>query len=60
MRSRQALWEFLHDLHEPGPEFMTRDRMPLQQRHLLLFRQGLTLVFGLSTLVLISLRVTGR
>lgn len=59
-RRQQALSEFLHDLHAPRPEFMTRDRTPLQQRHPLLFWRGLTLLFGLSTLVLLGLRVTGR
>ncbi|MBI3346680.1 MAG: bifunctional protein-serine/threonine kinase/phosphatase [Burkholderiales bacterium] len=59
-RRQQALSEFLHDLHAPGPEFMTRDRTPLQQRHPLLFWRGLTLVFGLATLVLLGLRLTGR
>jgi len=50
----------VHDLQSPGPEFMRRDRTPLQQRHPLLFWRGLTLVFGLSTLVLLGLRATGR
>lgn len=59
-RRQQALSEFVHDLHAPGPEFMKRDRTPLQQRHPLLFWRGLTLVFGLATVVLIGLRVTGR
>jgi serine/threonine protein phosphatase PrpC len=59
-RRQQALSEFLHDLHAPGPEFMKRDRTPLQQRHPLLFWRGLTLVFGLATVVLIGLRVSGR
>jgi len=59
-RRQQALSEFLHDLQAPGPEFTTRDRTPLQQRHPLLFWRGLTLTFGVATVVLISLRVTGR
>jgi serine/threonine protein kinase len=58
-RRQQALSEFLHDLHAPGPEFMTRDRTPLQQRHPLLFWRGLTLLFGLATVVLLGLRVSG-
>lgn len=59
-RRQQALSEFLHDLQAPGPEFMTRDRTPLQQRHPLLFWRGLTVVFGLATVVLLGLRVAGR
>ncbi|HEY8877968.1 MAG TPA: serine/threonine-protein kinase, partial [Roseateles sp.] len=59
-RRQQALSEFVHDLQAPGPEFMTRDRTPLQQRHPLLFWRGLTLVLGLATLVLLGLRVSGR
>lgn len=59
-RRQQALSEFLHDLHAPGPEFMTRDRTPLQQRHPLLFWRALTVVFGLATVVLLGLRVSGR
>lgn len=59
-RRQQALSEFLHDLHAPGPEFMTRDRTPLQQRHPLLFWRGLTVVLGLATVVLLGLRVSGR
>lgn len=59
-RRQQALSEFVHDLQAPGPEFMRRDRTPLQQRHPLLFWRVLTLAFGLSTLVLLGLRATGR
>lgn len=59
-RRQQALSEFLHDLHAPGPEFMKRDRTPLQQRHPLLFWRGLTLVFGFATVVLLGLRVSGH
>lgn len=59
-RRQQALSEFLHDLYAPGPEFLTRDRTPLQQRHPLLFWRGLTVLFGLATVVLLGLRVSGR
>ncbi|HEY0955518.1 MAG TPA: protein kinase [Roseateles sp.] len=59
-RRQQALSEFMHDLHAPGAEFMKRDRTPLQERHPLLFWQGLTVVFGLATVVLLGLRVTGH
>lgn len=59
-RRQQALSEFIHDLHAPGPEFTTRDRTPLQQRHPLLFWRGLTVVLGVATVVLLGLRVTGR
>jgi serine/threonine protein phosphatase PrpC/predicted Ser/Thr protein kinase len=59
-RRQQALSEFVHDLHAPGPEFMARDRTPLAQRHPLLFWRALTLLFGLATVVLIGLRATGR
>jgi serine/threonine protein kinase/serine/threonine protein phosphatase PrpC len=58
-RRQQALSEFVHDLYAPGTEFTSRDRTPLQERHPLLFWRGLTLVFGLSTLVLLGLRVSG-
>ncbi|MCE4553254.1 bifunctional protein-serine/threonine kinase/phosphatase [Roseateles cellulosilyticus] len=59
-RRQQALSEFVHDLHAPGPEFLKRDRTPLQQRHPLLFWRGLTVVFGLATVVLLGLRVSGQ
>jgi len=59
-RRQQALSELAHDLYAPGPEFMNRDRTPLQQRHPLLFWRLLTLVFGLATLVLLGLRLSGR
>lgn len=59
-RRQQALSEFLHDLKAPGPEFMTRDRTPLQQRHPLLFWRGLTVVFGVATVVLLGLQVSGH
>ncbi len=59
-RRQQALSEFAHDLYAPGAEFMGRDRTPLQQRHPLLFWQVLALGLGLSTLVLLGLRVAGR
>lgn len=59
-RRQQALSEFVHDLHAPGGEFLKRDRTPLQQRHPLLFWRGLTLVFGVSTLVLLALRFGGH
>ncbi|WP_457443448.1 protein kinase domain-containing protein [Roseateles sp. P5_E4] len=58
-RRQQALSELAHDLYAPGPEFMSRDRTPLQQRHPLLFWRVLTLVFGLATLVLLGLRLSG-
>ena len=59
-RRQQALSEFAHDLYAPGPEFMRRDRTPLQERHPLLFWRVLTLGFGLSTLLLLGLRLSGR
>ena len=59
-RRQQALSEFAHDLYAPGPEFMSRDRTPLQERHPLLFWRVLTLAFGLSTLVLLASRLSGR
>ncbi|MFG6414766.1 protein kinase [Roseateles sp. DC23W] len=59
-RRQQALSEFMHDLYVPGPEFMKRDRTPLQERHPLLFWRGLTVVFGVATVVLLGLRVSGR
>lgn len=59
-RRQQALSEFVHDLHAPGPEFTRHRRTPLQERHPLLFWRGLTLVFGLATVVLLGLRVSGR
>ncbi|MGM9481304.1 protein kinase domain-containing protein [Roseateles sp. NT4] len=59
-RRQQALSEFAHDLYAPSAEFMGRDRTPLQQRHPLLFWRVLTLGFGLSTLLLLALRVAGR
>lgn len=59
-RRQQALSEFIHDLYAPGLEFTRHDRLPLQQRHPLLFWQGLTLLFALATLVLLALRVHGR
>jgi serine/threonine protein phosphatase PrpC len=59
-RRQQALSEFVHDLHAPSAEFTRHRRTPLQERHPLLFWRGLTLVFGLSTLVLLGLRATGR
>jgi serine/threonine protein phosphatase PrpC len=59
-RRQQALSEFMHDLQSPGPEFLRRDRTPLQQRHPLLFWRGLTVVFGLATVVLLGLRISGR
>jgi serine/threonine protein phosphatase PrpC len=59
-RRQQALSEFAHDLYAPGPEFMGRDRTPLQQRHPLLFWRVLTLAFGLSTLLLLGLSLGSR
>ena len=59
-RRQQALSEFLHDLRAPGTEFTRPGRTPLQERHPLLFWRGLTVVFGLSTLVLLGLRFAGR
>lgn len=59
-RRQQALSEFVHDLHEPGPEFLARDRTPLAQRHPLLFWRASTVALGLATLVLLGLRATGR
>lgn len=59
-RRQQALSEFVHDLRAPGPEFMARGRTPLAQRHPLLLWRSLTVLFGVSTLVLLGLRASGR
>lgn len=59
-RRQQALSEFVHDLHAPGPEFLRPDRTPLVQRHPLLFWRAATVVLGVATLVLLGLRATGR
>jgi hypothetical protein len=54
------LLEFLHDMQAPGPKSMTRNRTPLQQRHPLLFWRGLTVVFGVATVVPLGLRASGH
>jgi serine/threonine protein kinase len=59
-RRQQALSEFVHDLEAPGAEFTRHRRTPLQQRHPLLFWRGLTVLLGLSTLVLLGLRLGGK
>lgn len=59
-RRQEALSEFIHDLHRPGPQFQLRTSAPLLERHPLAFWRTLALLFGLISLLLLARLLAGR
>lgn len=59
-RRQQALSEFVHDLHQPGPEFQRHQRAPLIEQHPVQFWRTLALLLALAVLVLLGQRFSGR
>lgn len=60
LRRQEAVSEFVHDLHHPGPALMHPRAVPLVARNPVLFWQICTLVLGLATLVLGAMLVLQR
>ena len=58
-KRQEALSEFIHDLHTPGPQFQRLRAPPLVERNPVVFWQGVALVLGLAVVVLLGLRVYG-
>jgi len=56
LRRQEALSEFMHDLHHPGPQFQQHRRPPLLERHPVAFWRTLALLFAASTALLLVLR----
>jgi len=56
-RRQQAVSEFTHDLHAPGPEFQRTRTPPLVERHPLRFWQTSTLLLGLAVIGLLGLLI---
>ncbi len=59
-KRQEALSEFIHDLHSPGPQFQRLRAPPLVERHPVAFWQVVSLVLGLAVVVLLGLRVHGH
>jgi len=59
-KRQEALSEFIHDLHAPGPQFQRKRAPPLVEKHPVAFWQVTSLVLGLAVLVLLGLRVYGH
>jgi len=53
-RRQEALSEFVHDLHSPGPQFQLGRRPALIERDPVAFWRGLALVFAASSLALLA------
>src|SRR5690606_18661635 len=51
-RRQEALSAFVHDLHEPGPEYQRLRPPPLAERNPVVFWQSLTLILALLVVVL--------
>lgn len=59
-KRQEALSEFVHDLHTPGPQYQ-QDRTPaLIERNPVIFWKALSAVLALAVLLLLGLRVLGR
>ncbi len=58
-RRQEAVSEFVHDLHAPGPSFHRRRPPPLAERDPVRFWQAAALVLGMAALVLLGLLLTG-
>ena len=55
----EAVSEFIHELHHPGPRSEGRRNAPLLARHPIVFWQGLSLVLALAIILLLALRIHG-
>jgi len=53
-RRQEALSEFIHDLHQPGPQFQLRANAPLIERNPVAFWRALALLFAFTSLVLVA------
>jgi serine/threonine protein phosphatase PrpC len=58
-RRQEALSEFVHDLHSPGPQFQAQRLPPLVERHPVAFWRATTVVLLVTTLVLLWLVSAG-
>lgn len=59
-RRQEAVSEFVHDLHRPGPGLLRTRAIPLVERNPVLFWQICTVGLGLATVALAGMRVLGR
>jgi serine/threonine protein phosphatase PrpC len=59
-KRQEALSEFMHDLHSPGPQFKRKRTPPLIEKHPVAFWQVTSLALGLAVVVLLGLRVYGH
>lgn len=53
-KRQQALTEFVHDLHHPGAAYLRQHRLPLTERHPLVFWRALSLLLGLAVVLLLG------
>jgi serine/threonine protein kinase len=59
-KRQEAVSEFMHDLHAPGPPFQASRAPPLVERNPVVFWQATALVLALAVVVLLGLRVYGH
>ena len=59
-KRQEAMTEFVHDLHAPGPQFHRHAAPPLIERHPVAFWQATTLLLAMVVLVLLGLRIAGH
>ncbi|MFZ4286439.1 protein kinase domain-containing protein [Variovorax sp. HJSM1_2] len=59
-KRQEALSEFIHDLHAPGPQFQRKRAPPLVEKHPVVFWQLTSLLLGLAVVVLLGLRAYGH
>nr|AAQ21345.1 Csw010 [uncultured bacterium] len=55
LKRQEALSEFIHDLHNPGPQYQAHRAPPLIERNPVVFWQSLSLLLALAVLVLTGL-----
>ena len=58
-KRQEVISEFTYDLQHPSPQFSKVQHIPLMERDPVLFWKVLSLVFGMSTFILLMLRIRG-
>ena len=54
LKRQEALSEFVHDLRQPGPATLARQRTPLTARNPLLFWRGMALLLAITVVALLG------
>ena len=59
-KPQEALSALVHDLRQPGPQHLRRERSPLLERDPLQFWRSLALLLALAVLLLLGLLAKGH